>query len=190
MHDHPPTIWAVPTLVETLLLPAVLERAVLVLNHVVAAEPVATARLQPHAGSVLKLDWQVPPGPWPRPPDLALRITAAGLFEAVEPGDATAPALRVSVELPTPPRAIELWLAGERPALAIDGDVRVAADVAWLAENLRWDVEHDLARVVGDAPAHQLVRLATSLRDGLRSAVREAGAAWGRRPGAGATAPR
>lgn len=190
MHDHPPTIWAVLTLVETLLLPALAERAVLVLNHVVAAEPAATARLQPHAGSVLGLEWQVPAGPWPQPPALALRVTPAGLFEAVDPDVTTPATLRVGVELPTPPRAIGLWLAGERPAVSVDGDVRLAADVAWLAEHLRWDVEHDLARVVGDAPAHQLVRLGVALRDGLRATVKQAGAAWGRRPAPGAAAPR
>lgn len=189
MHDHPPTIWAVLTAVETLLLPALTERALLVLNHVLAAEPAATERLRPHAGSVLRLEWQVPAGPWPRPPEIALRITPAGLFESLEPAaDATA-ALRVSVDLPTPPRALGMWLAGERPALAIDGDVRLAADVAWLAEHLRWDVEHDLARLLGDAPAHQLVRLAAGLRDGLRAATRDAAAAWGR-PGGGSTASR
>ena len=66
MHDHPPTIWAVLTVVETLLLPALTERALLVLNHVLAAEPAATERLRPHTGSVLRLEWQVPAGPWPR----------------------------------------------------------------------------------------------------------------------------
>lgn len=189
MHDHPPTIWAVLTAVETLLLPALTERALLVLNHVLAAETAATERLRPHAGSVLRLEWQVPAGPWPRPPEIALRITPAGLFESVEPSADDATALRVSVDLPTPPRALGLWLAGERPALAIDGDVRLAADVAWLAEHLRWDVEHDLARLLGDGPAHQLVRLAAGLRDGLRAATRDAAAAWGR-PGGGSTASR
>ncbi len=189
MHGHPPTIWAVPSVVETLLLPALTERALLVLNHVLAAEAAAIERLRPHAGSVLRLEWQVPPGPWPRPPEIALRITPAGLFESIEPAAEPVAALRVSVDLPTPPRALALWLAGDRPALAIDGDVRLAADVAWLAENLRWDVEHDLARLVGDAPAHQLARLAAALRDGLRATARNAGAAWGR-PGGGTTASR
>ncbi len=192
MHDHPPTIWAVPTAVETLLLPALTQHALLVLNHVLASEPSATERLRPHVGRVLRLEWQLPAGPWPRPPAVALRITPAGLFESLEsaePAADAATALRVSVELPTPPRALGMWLAGERPALTIDGDVRLAADVAWLAEHLRWDVEHDLARLVGDAPAHQLARLAAALRDGLRATARQAGAARGR-PGGGATASR
>ena len=55
MHGHPPTIWAVPSVVETLLLPALTERALLVLDHVLAAEAAAIERLRPHAGSVLLL---------------------------------------------------------------------------------------------------------------------------------------
>jgi hypothetical protein len=31
----------------------------------------------------------------------------------------------------------------------IDGDVQFAGDIQWLADNLRWDIEDDLARLVG-----------------------------------------
>ena len=37
-------------------------------------------------------------------------------------------------------------LAGETPAVDIDGDAQLAADVNWLMQNLRWDVEADLER--------------------------------------------
>jgi ubiquinone biosynthesis protein UbiJ len=38
----------------------------------------------------------------------------------------------------------------------IIGDVQLAAEVNWLVDHVRWDVEDDLARVIGDVPAHTL----------------------------------
>ena len=48
------------------------------------------------------------------------------------------------------------------------GDMEFAGEVAFLAKHLRWDVEEDLSKVVGDAAANRMV-----------SAARGA-AAWGR----------
>lgn len=39
----------------------------------------------------------------------------------------------------------------DKPAVSIEGDVQLAAEVAWLVDNLRWDVEEDLSRLIGDA---------------------------------------
>jgi ubiquinone biosynthesis protein UbiJ len=46
--------------------------------------------------------------------------------------------------------------------------VQLAAEVAWLADNLRWDIEEDLARVLGDVPAHALAQAARRLVQALR----------------------
>ncbi|MFN5883496.1 MAG: hypothetical protein ACK44L_17555, partial [Burkholderiales bacterium] len=46
--------------------------------------------------------------------------------------------------------------------LRIDGDVMVAAAVADVARHLRWDIEEDLSRVVGDAAAHRVVSMAST----------------------------
>jgi ubiquinone biosynthesis protein UbiJ len=43
--------------------------------------------------------------------------------------------------------------------MEISGDAEFATQVGWLAENLRWDIEDDLARVIGDVPARQLASL-------------------------------
>lgn len=151
----------------SLVFESVLARALLFANHVLNAEPAARQRLLPHVGRLLLVQWQVAPGPWPQPPELALRITPAGLFEQLDAAPPV-PDLRVTVELPTPVDFALRWLAGERPRVAVDGDARLAADVAWLAENLRWDAEHDLARLVGDAWAHELLRIGGGVRDALR----------------------
>ena len=175
----------VPSLTDTLLLPALSERALLLLNHVLLAEPAAGARLRPHAGRHIAVRWLAAAGPWPTPPELLLRVTPAGLFEQADAAGAAAPAdLRVSVELPAPHRLLSQWLTGERPRLTVEGDAQFAADIAWLSDNLSWDLEHDLARLVGDAAAHQLVGLGASLREALRGLAQRAADAWAQRPGA------
>ena len=175
------------TSLPSLLLPAVLDRLLLLLNHVLAAEAAATARLKRHAGRSIALDWQAEPGPWPMPPALHLRITPAGLFERIEaqagsadpgvdpsvgsapePPTQPAPDLRVRIELPAPHRLAARWLSGQRPAVSVEGDALLAAELAWLGENLRWDLGADLTRIVGAGPAHELMRLAGSLGDALR----------------------
>ncbi len=55
-------------------------------------------------------------------------------------------------------------------AMHIQGDAGLANVVADLARNLRWDVESDLARVVGDIPAARLVSGARALAQGLKQA--------------------
>jgi ubiquinone biosynthesis protein UbiJ len=53
--------------------------------------------------------------------------------------------------------------------------VQLAAEVNWLTEHVRWDMEEDLARVMGDVPAHTLSQMAqfmsTSLREFLAKAA-------------------
>ncbi len=172
----------------SLLLPAARARLLLLLNHVVAAEPAALERLRRHAGRRVEVDLQAEPGPWPQPPGLCLRVTPAGLFEESDPAAGAQEAsvadaeLRVRIDLPAPHRLVAQWIAGQRPAVTVEGDAQFAADLAWLGEHLRWDVAGDLARVVGPGPAHELVRVATSLLQSLRQgagAVQSAAGAWG-----------
>ena len=66
-----------------LLVPAVIERLVLVINHVLAAEPAATARLVVHTGRTIELELQNWPSLLPALPRLQMRITPAGLDTTV-----------------------------------------------------------------------------------------------------------
>jgi ubiquinone biosynthesis protein UbiJ len=45
-------------------------------------------------------------------------------------------------------------------AVQIEGDPRLANEVLFLFRHLRWDVEEDLARVLGDAAAHRVASTA------------------------------
>ena len=60
---------------------------------------------------------------------------------------------------------------GGKPAVRVEGDVQLAADVNWLTDHVRWDVEADLARIVGDVPAHMLVSNGRKLAQALQEFV-------------------
>lgn len=155
-----------------LLVPAVIERLVLVINHVLAAEPAATARLVVHTGRTIELELQNWPSLLPALPRLQMRITPAGLMEwgGLEPQ--AAPDLAVHVDAGNPALLFARALAGEPPRLSIAGDAQLATDVQWLVDNLRWDVEADLERLFGPVVAAQLGRMGSALARGLRVLAR------------------
>jgi ubiquinone biosynthesis protein UbiJ len=163
---------------QALLAPALMDRLVLVVNHVLSAEVQATQRLVPHAGRVLRLDLLNLPRLLPVPPPLAFQITPAGLVEwCREPVDAD---LRVRLDA-TNPAALMLQMAGgDMPPVAIEGDAQLAGDVDWLLKNLRWDVADDLDRLFGPAVAQQLNRLGTALARALKGAIQGATVVAGR----------
>ena len=163
-----------------LLAPALMDRLVLVVNHVLAAEPQAVARLLPHRGRVLRLDLLQLPRLLPAPPPLAFVVTPAGLVEwCREPVDVD---LRVRLEASNPAALAFKVLSGEMPALVIEGDAQLAGDVDWLLKNLRWDVADDLDRLFGPTVAHEVHRLGSGLARALRGALQGAASVVGRAP--------
>ena len=161
-----------------LLAPALMDRLVLVVNHVLSAEPQAVQRLLPHRGKVLRLELLQLPRLLPVPPPLAFVVTPAGLVEwCREPVDAD---LRVRLEANNPAALALQVLRGAMPPLVIEGDAQLAADVDWLLKNLRWDVADDLDRLFGPAVAHELHRLGSGLGSALRSAMQGASNLAGR----------
>ena len=151
---------------------AVMKRATLWLNHVLASEPVAVNRLRPHAGKRMALVLKGWPSVLPAPPAVAYTITPAGLLERDTDENAAAPELTVSVDASNPALAMARALAGERPEVEVTGDAALAADLSWLFENLRWDYEDDLARVIGPLPAREIARLGGAVGKDLRELVR------------------
>ncbi|MBP6020408.1 MAG: SCP2 sterol-binding domain-containing protein [Burkholderiaceae bacterium] len=59
--------------------------------------------------------------------------------------------------------------------LHIEGDAGLASVVSDLAKDLRWDMAHDLAQVVGDIPATRLIGVGKSMLDAARTATRRLG---------------
>jgi ubiquinone biosynthesis protein UbiJ len=155
----------------SMLAPAVMERVVLVLNHVLAAEPAATARLAAHAGRVIDVKLEGWPSLLPPAPALAFAVTPAGLLDWLGLEAPASSDLRVFVEASNPAALVARALAGEPPEVTVEGDAALAGEVHWLIQNVRWDVEADLERVLGPLAAPPLVRLGSALAKALRTAL-------------------
>lgn len=164
--------------INALLAPALMERLVLVVNHVLSREPRATERLLPHQGRVLRLELQQLPRLLQPAPPLAFRVTPAGLVEwCREPVDAD---LRVRLDAANPAALALQMVGGGMPPLDIDGDAQLATDVDWLLKNLRWDVADDLQRLFGPVAAQEIHRVGSLLARGLRAALQGAAVVAGR----------
>lgn len=146
-----------------------LHRLVLFLNHVLQGEPEAMRRLARHKGRTVLFVWQRF--------ELHLQATPAGLLEL---GGFETADLRLTVVEDSPLDLLSVLTRGDKPKVRIEGDVQLAAEVNWLMDNVRWDMEEDLARLLGDAPAHALAGLARQAAAAMRSLVaRRAPAAAG-----------
>lgn len=160
------------------LLPALHERITLALNHVLAAEPIAGQRLAPHAGRVVEVRTRTPQlsmAPWlPALPPARWRITPAGWLEALHPEEPAEPGLVLQVALDAPADLMQRVLGGRPPEVTIEGDAQLAADAAWLVENLRWDAEADLERLLGPAAAHQIGTAGRAIAASLRAMLARA----------------
>lgn len=164
--------------------PLVLPRLTLLLNHVVSSEPVASGKLQPHAGRTIDLQWTSTfSPPLPRfllpadgsqgllPPPMRFVITPAGLFELVESGETLPPqtdGLTLTIELNDPLTMARQLLTGQRPDVRIEGDAALAEVASWLMNHLRWDIQDDVARLLGNAPAEWLRTVGEAVRQALQ----------------------
>jgi len=139
------------------------QRIVLLLNHVLQQEPQAMARLIEQKGR--RIGFQC--GPF----SLELSITPAGLFDLAQEEEGGEPDLFLRVQDGHPWRLMQILLRGDKPAMDVAGDVMLAAEVNWLVDHVRWDVEEDLARIMGDVAAHALMAAIKAAVQALRAWV-------------------
>ncbi len=127
------------------------------INRLTSATPLARERLARFAGktAVFRV------GPLP----VALVVQTTG--EVLPAPEGAAADLEVRISPFLLPR-LAAHDEGAYRDVETTGDVEFAGEVAFLAKHLKWDVEEELSRVVGDAAANRIV-----------SAARGA-AAWGR----------
>ncbi|WP_066456756.1 ubiquinone biosynthesis accessory factor UbiJ [Castellaniella caeni] len=135
-------------------------------NALLRREPWARERLAPHAGKAVRIAigtrWAA-----------QLSITSDGGVQTCDP--AIVPAVTLSIaqdrirDLPAAWR--EQGMAGVTGLAHIHGDAGLAHLISDLAHTLRWDVEDDLSRVVGDVAAVRLVDGARALAAGARKAA-------------------
>ena len=141
-------------------------RVVLLLNHVLLQEPEDMARLLSQKGQVMQVQW--------RSFHFKLVATPAGLLDLAEPDSSADLVMTITDESPF--ALAQTALRGDKPAVRIEGDVQLAAEVSWLTEHVRWDLEEDLSRVIGDVPAHTLSQMARVMADTLRQFIAKAAA--------------
>ncbi|RYX90886.1 MAG: hypothetical protein EOO28_27865 [Comamonadaceae bacterium] len=134
------------------------QRLVLFLNHVLMQEKEAQDRLMRKKGSVIQARWGVF--------GIDLLVTPAGLFDRAAPGSRSD--LTVTVAGDSPMVVVQSVMSGKAPPVKIEGDVQLAAELGWLAENLRWDLEEDLSRLLGDIPAHAIADAGRRILAGLK----------------------
>jgi ubiquinone biosynthesis accessory factor UbiJ len=116
-------------------------------NHVLESAPWAREKLSAHAGKTalfdvfpvrlaiaVTADGRLQPAPQEALPAVTVRLTHLTLLEVLADGE-------------------EAWRKAE-----IAGDTDFAAVISVVASNLRWDVEEDLSRVVGDIAAHRMAQ--------------------------------
>lgn len=140
-------------------------RIVLLLNHVLMQETEATSRLARQNGRVMLVQW--------RSFSFKLQATPAGLLDLAAPDARADLVLTVAADEAVLALA-QTALRGERPTVRIEGDVQLAAEVNWLIEHVRWDVEEDLARILGDVPARVMCQWTMNMVLGLRQFVSKA----------------
>jgi len=140
-------------------------RIVLLLNHVLMQEPQAMERLIRQKGRVVRMQW--------RSFTFKVLVTPAGLLD-VAPQAAQADLSLVITE-ESPLAIAQELMQGGKPAVRIEGDVQLAAEVSWLIDHVRWDLEEDLARLMGDAPAHALVQAVRNMAQAVQQFVGRSG---------------
>jgi ubiquinone biosynthesis accessory factor UbiJ len=136
-------------------------RLVLLLNHVLQQEAEAMARLKRQSGRLIEARWRVF--------TVRLQATPAGLLDLGSP--ALQPDLTLTLTEESPWSLAQTALRGEKPPVRIAGDVQLAAEVQWLVDHVRWDLEEDLAKIIGDAPAHAMGEMGRRATDALRQFV-------------------
>ncbi|ABR90318.1 Uncharacterized conserved protein [Janthinobacterium sp. Marseille] len=139
------------------------------INHLLAQEAWARAKLLPHAGKVAVLDGGVLA--------VRLKVSADGMVETAAADDLPTVTIRMQMsDLP-------LIMQNRERAFSyvkIEGDADFANTISQLSQSLRWEAEDDLSKVVGDiaatrivAGAHSAVNTAKALHQSVTENIAE-----------------
>ncbi len=134
------------------MLSSLLRPAAAVINHLLAQEPWAQAKLIAHRDKTACIDAGVA--------QLMLTVTGDGFLKNAD--DNAVPAVTIHLKLSDLP----LILANRERAVSyvrIEGDADFANAISQLSQSLRWDAEEDLGKVVGDIAATRIVSGAKSM---------------------------
>lgn len=146
------------------------------LNHVLRQQAWARDRLKAFAGRTVRAQIDLPLGST----QADARIAVDGTLE-VTATESPAVTLFLRPSLDTVVASLREGPQALASEVKIEGDALLAAAVGEIARQLRWDIEEDLSRVVGDVLAHRVAATArdvavqsASLRDRMQSGLRQA----------------
>lgn len=130
---------------------------VLFVNHLLAQEAWASAKLQKHSGKTACIDLQAF--------SLRLKICGDGLLEVANPDAPPDVTIRLKLsDLPLIAQNRERAFS----YVKVEGDADFANTISHLSQHLRWEAEEDLSQLFGDVAAVRLVAGAKSLLHSAR----------------------
>lgn len=84
-------------------------------------------------------------------------------------GNAPRSDLTITITEQSPLALLRAAVRSDKPATRIEGDVQLAAEINWLTDHVRWDVEEDLSRLVGDAAAYRIASTGRQVAQQLKT---------------------
>lgn len=134
------------------------------LNHLLSQHSWAMARLRPYAGKTLQL-----------------RLPLISAILSIQEDGSFAPAIpNAWIDATLIPNPLTWLTSSDAAARFIAGgeDAILAKELAETLGEMRWDVEEDLSRVLGDIAAHRLVSTATDVLEWHRNAAETIARSW------------
>ena len=132
------------------------------INHVLSKEPWATNKFLPFATQVTRIDFSFF--------QIFLTVKPDGLLE-VSAGSVDVPTVVISLPNDTPYKFVSGDLSSIFSSARISGSAELAEALAFVFRNLEWDIESDLADLIGDIPAARVVSFFKSFADWQKVAV-------------------
>jgi len=126
------------------------------LNHLLRQNTWAAEKLRMHAGKTIRI--AVPP--------FTSTLTVDGNGEFLSAAAASPIDAEIQLSAGAALRML-LQNGAASHAAMLQGDMELATSVGKVLQGLRWDLEEDLSRVVGDIPAHQLTQTGSHIRQEL-----------------------
>jgi len=123
------------------------------INHLLRGVDWARARLEPFAGRSVR--FEVPP--------LSATFTVRVDGRMLPSGSKVKPTTVVRLSASALVRLLWLHDVSARQEAEVEGDTAFASALTGVLGGLRWDVEEDLSRMIGDPAAHRLSQTGASL---------------------------
>lgn len=132
------------------------------ISHLLSRASWARERLMPFAGSTVRCQLD--------PVDLRFLIDTEGLLSAA-PDTGNAADVTISMPIARVPAAVLSDANELMNAVTLAGNAELADALGFVFRNLEWDIEDDLAHLIGDIPAHRIALAATAFKQSNDRAV-------------------